>query len=183
MNRIIYIFVFVISFGSIFNSLAPHIYACDCKGSTVEGSFGKHDAVFEGKVMEIQEDSEKGQAILFEVKANWKGADTSQIIIYTNLGSCMVPFTKGESYLVFSSKRGTNGQLYTSECSGTKQLQRAENDVSVLNHIAKGQVPTKQVNVEHAMPNNHRTRSIIMLGLAFFVMGIGVLIIRNKRKK
>ncbi|MEH6891986.1 cobalamin biosynthesis protein CbiN [Bacillus sp. JJ864] len=184
MNRIKYILVFVISFGSIFNSLAPHIYACECKGSTVEESFGKHDAIFEGKVLKIEEDSEKGQAILFEVKTNWKGADTSQIMIYTNLGSCMFRFTKGESYLVFSSKRGTTGQLYTSDCSGTKQLQRAENDVSVLSHIVKGQVPTKQVDVEHAMPNDHGTnRVIIILSLALFVMGIWVLIIINKRKK
>lgn len=184
LNRIIYILVFVISFGGILNYLAPRIYACECKGSTVEESFRKHDAVFEGKVLKIQEDSEKGQAILFEVKTNWKGANTSQIIIYTNLGSCMVPFTKGESYLVFSSKRGTTGQLYTSDCSGTKQLQRAENDVSVLSHIAKGQVPTKQVDVEHAMPNDRRTnRIIIILGLALLVMGTWVLIIRNIRKK
>lgn len=177
-------FVFVISFSSILICLSSRVYACDCVRSTVEESFRKHDTVFEGKVLEIQEDGEKGKAILFEVKTNWKGADTSQIIIYTDLGSCMFPFTEGESYLVFSSKRGTVGQLYTSDCSGTKQLQRAEEDVSVLSHIAKGQVPTKQVNVEHAMPKDHTISSMtIMLGLSLFVMVIGVLIIRRMRKK
>ncbi|MEH7462420.1 hypothetical protein V7166_10160 [Bacillus thuringiensis] len=50
--------------------------------------------------------------------------------------------------------------------------------------MAKGQVPTKQVDVEHAMPNDRRTnRIIIILGLALLVMGTWVLIIRNIRKK
>ncbi|WP_407639477.1 cobalamin biosynthesis protein CbiN [Bacillus gaemokensis] len=118
------------------------------------------------------------------MKKNWKGADSSQIIIYTTGGSCMFPFAKGGEYLVFSSQRGTEDQLYTSSCSGTKPLARAETDISVLSHITKGNVPTKQVNLEGDMPNHSKiSNTAIVAVVALFAIIIGVFVIRRMRKK
>lgn len=177
---------FAIFFSSIFIISTE---ACDCVKTTAEESFKKGDAVFEGEVLEIQEWKEKnevGQAILFEVKKNWKGADSSQVIVYTSGGTCAFPFSKGENYLVFSSQRWEEKQLYTSSCSRTKQVDQAEGDISILNQFAKGVTPTKQVDLKVNRHNRSNINSVVMvssIGASLLIIVLSMFLIRRMRKK
>ena len=63
--------------------------------------------MFEGKVIGVGRKEGVGIEVLFEVKEIWKGATSSQIIIYTNGGDCVFHFVEGGEYLVYSSQRGS----------------------------------------------------------------------------
>ena len=78
--------------------------------------------MFEGKVIEVGRKEGVGIEVLFEVKKIWKGINSSQISVYTNGGDCVFHFVEGGEYLIYSSQRGSEKQLYTNSCSGTKRL-------------------------------------------------------------
>ncbi|GAB6434073.1 hypothetical protein bcgnr5380_18400 [Bacillus cereus] len=128
-------------------------YACDCINVSVEDAFQKNDVVFEGKVIEVGRKEGVGIEVLFEVKEIWKGATSSQIIIYTNGGDCVFHFVEGGEYLVYSSQRGSEKQLHTNSCSRTKRLDEAGADKVALSQIAKESVPTKKFDLKDDMLN------------------------------
>ena len=108
----------------------------------------KNDVVFEGKVIGVGRKEGVGIEVLFEVKEIWKGATSSQIIIYTNGGDCVFHFVEGGEYLVYSSQRGSEKRLHTNSCSRTKRLDEAGADKVALSQIAKESVPTKKVDLK-----------------------------------
>ncbi|PFJ09661.1 cobalamin biosynthesis protein CbiN [Bacillus cereus] len=180
MKRITYLFcfIFILLHGS------EKSYACDCINISSEEAFRKNDVVFEGKVLEVQNDSSAGAAVLFEIKKIWKGTSSSQIIIYTGGGSCAFPFTEGGEYIVFSSRSEGEKQLHTSSCSGTKRLDEAGDEKVSLNHIAKATIPTKKENLIEDMPNHfHVIHIAIFLIGTVFVIGVFILFMRKVRKK
>ena len=111
----------------------------------------KNDVVFEGKVIEVVRKAGVGTEVLFEVKKIWKGTTSSQIIVYTKGGDCMFRFVEGGEYLVFSTQRGSEKQLHTNSCSGTKRLDEVGADKAALSQIAKESVPTKKVDLKGEM--------------------------------
>lgn len=153
-------------------------YACDCIKVSTEAAFQKNDVVFEGKVIEV------GTEVLFEVKKIWKGTTSSQIIVYTKGGDCMFRFVEGGGYLVFSTQRGSEKQLHTNSCSGTKRLDEAGADKAALSQIAKESVPTKKVDLKGEMVSglNWRQVAIISIGLLLMIVFV-IFIVRKTRKK
>ncbi len=146
--------------------------------------FKKNDVVFEGKVIEVGRKAGVGTEVLFEVKKIWKGTTSSQIIVYTKGGDCMFRFVEGGEYLVFSTQRGSEKQLHTNSCSGTKRLDEAGADKAALSQIAKESVPTKKVDLKGEMVSglNWRQVAIISIGLLLIIAFV-IFIVRKTRKK
>ncbi|PGM53811.1 cobalamin biosynthesis protein CbiN [Bacillus cereus] len=184
MKRILHMLPVVVICSFILIIFPEKSYACDCIKKSPEDAFQKNDVVFEGKVVEVQRKEGVGAEVLFEVKKIWKGTSSSQIIIYTNGGDCVFHFLEGEEYLVFSSQRGEEKQLYTHSCSGTKRLDEAEMEKNALSHIAKESVPSKKVNLKGDMANGLSwwKVAIIFIGVLLIIAFV-IFIVRKVRKK
>ncbi len=156
-------------------------YACDCINVSAEDAFQKHDVVFEGKVIEVGRKGRVGIEVLFEVKGIWKGTTSSQIIVYTNGGDCVFHFVEGGEYLVYSSQRGSEKQLHTRSCSGTKRLDEAGADKVALSQIAKESVPTKEVDLKGEMESGFSRWQVAIISIGLLL--IIVFVVRRTRKK
>ncbi|EJR55867.1 hypothetical protein IIM_00959 [Bacillus cereus VD107] len=184
MKRILHMLPVVIICSFILIIFPDKSYACDCIKKSPEDAFQKNDVVFEGKVIEIGRKEEVGTEVLFEVKKIWKGRSSSQIIIYTNGGDCVFHFLEGGEYLVFSSQRGEEKQLYTHSCSGTKRLDEAEMEKNVLSHIAKESVPSKKVNLKGDMANGLSWWKVAIISIGvLLIIAFVIFIVRRARKK
>ncbi|NCA63687.1 cobalamin biosynthesis protein CbiN [Bacillus cereus] len=184
MKRILHMFPVVIICSFILIIFPEKSYACDCIKVSTEDAFQKNDVVFEGKVIEVVRKAGGGTEVLFEVKKIWKGTTSSQIIVYTKGGDCMFRFVEGGEYLVFSTQRGSEKQLHTNSCSGTKRLDEAGADKAALSQIAKESVPTKKVDLKGEMVSglNWRQVAIISIGLLLMIV-FAIFIVRKTRKK
>ncbi|HHP5619004.1 TPA: cobalamin biosynthesis protein CbiN [Bacillus cereus] len=184
MKRILHMFPVVIICSFILIIFPEKSYACDCIKVSTEAAFQKNDVVFEGKVIEVGRKEEVGTEVLFEVKKIWKGTTSSQIIVYTKGGDCMFRFVEGGGYLVFSTQRGSEKQLHTNSCIGTKRLDEAGADKAALSQIAKESVPTKKVDLKGEMVSglNWRQVAIISIGLLLMIVFV-IFIVRKTRKK
>ncbi|MFJ8354521.1 cobalamin biosynthesis protein CbiN [Bacillus paramycoides] len=180
MKRILHMLPVVVICSFILIIFPEKSYACDCINVSAEEAFQKNDVVFEGKVIEVGRKEGVGTEVLFEVKKIWKGTSSSQIIIYTNGGDCVFHFLEGGEYLVFSSQRGEEKQLYTHSCSGTKRLDEAEMEKNALSHIAKESVPSKKVNLKGDMANGLSWWKVAILLL---IIAFVIFIVRRTRKK
>ena len=99
------------------------VFACSCVISTPAEDFRTADAVFYGKVIDI--DDQFG--VRFQVGKSWKLVEAQEAIVYTGdpaKEGCAYGFRKSESYIVYASMQ--SGKLYTSQCSGTALLLYAE---------------------------------------------------------
>ncbi|MCW4653993.1 cobalamin biosynthesis protein CbiN [Bacillus sp. R-CC1] len=184
MKRILHMFPVVIICSFILIIFPEKSYACDCIKVSTEDAFQKNDVVFEGKVIEVGRKAGVGTELLFEVKKIWKGTTSSQIIVYTKGGDCMFRFVEGGEYLVFSTQRGSEKQLHTNSCSGTKRLDEAGADKAALSQIAKESVPTKKVDLKGEMVSglNWRQVAIISIGLLLMIVFF-IFVVRKTRKK
>ncbi|PGW28378.1 cobalamin biosynthesis protein CbiN [Bacillus cereus] len=159
-------------------------HACDCINVTAEKALQKNDVVFEGKVIEVGRKDGVGIEVLFEVKGIWKGTTSSQIIVYTNGGDCVFHFVEGGEYLVYSSQRGSEKQLYTHSCSGTKRLDEAGADKVALSQIAKESVPTKEVDLKGEMVSGFSRWQVAIISIGLLlIVAIVIFIVRRTRKK
>ncbi|MFJ8413596.1 cobalamin biosynthesis protein CbiN [Bacillus paramycoides] len=184
MKRILHMLPVVIICSFILIIFPEKSYACDCINISAEEAFQKNDVVFEGKVIEVGRKDGVGTEVLFEVKKIWKGTSSSQIIIYTNDGDCVFHFLEGGEYLVFSSQRGEEKQLYTHSCSGTKRLDEAEMEKNALSHIAKGSVPSKKVNLKGDMANGLSWWKVAIISIGvLLIIALVIFIVRKVRKK
>jgi len=114
------------------------VFACSClvdnEPSNVEQiqtSYGKADAVFYGKVIEVKRQTVKDESpgasyqnlrVKFKVEKSWKGQTTREIIVRTASSSaaCGFLFKAGQRYLVYASRSGDG--LQTTNCSRTSAL-------------------------------------------------------------
>lgn len=183
MKRIVYLLSLVLICSFTFFILPEKSYACDCMKKSPEDAFQKNDVVFEGKVIEIGRKEGVGTEVLFEVKNIWKGTSSSQIIVYTNGGDCAFHFIDGGEYLVFSSQRGSEKQLYTHSCSRTKRLDEAGADKVALSQFAKESVPTKKVNLKGDMVNGFRWGQLVIISIGVLLIIVVIFIVRRIRKK
>ncbi|MGN4423487.1 cobalamin biosynthesis protein CbiN [Bacillus cereus group sp. MYBK30-1] len=184
MKRMLHMLPVVIICSFILIIFPDKSYACDCIKKSPEDAFQKNDVVFEGKVVEVQRKEGVGTEVLFEVKKIWKGTSSSQIIIYTNGGDCVFHFLEGGEYLVFSSQRGEEKQLYTHSCSGTKRLDEAEMEKNVLSHIVKESVPSKKVNLKGDMANGLSWWKVAIISIGvLLIIAFVIFIVRRARKK
>jgi hypothetical protein len=146
-------------------------FACSCALITPAEAYASADTVFSGKVENVQylDDPEGGRLepriiVTFSVNDLWKGGEQSQIIMHTvyNKFSCNGYFFKsGKEYLVYATynKRAENflGKLFAPKeprlgvklCSGTKPIEEAGSDLTVL-RSSKGLTPGKSLKNERA---------------------------------
>jgi hypothetical protein len=83
--------------------------------------------------------------VTFKVDRYWKGADSSEIVVFTGIGiggDCGIRFRKGEDYIVFAEP--LKGRLQTSICSLTLEARYAPNVVKGL-YLGEGKVPSKSI--------------------------------------
>lgn len=181
MKRILRMLPFVIICSFIFIIFPEKSYACDCINVSAEEGFQKNDVVFEGQVIEVGRKEGGGIEVLFEVKKIWKGTNSSQIIVYTNGGDCVFHFVEGGEYLIYSSQRGSEKQLHTNSCSGTKRLDEAGADKVALRQIAKESVPTKKVDLKGEMVSGFSWWQVAIISI--YLLLIIVFVVRRTRKK
>ncbi|PEM52477.1 cobalamin biosynthesis protein CbiN [Bacillus wiedmannii] len=184
MKRILYILPVVIICSFILIIFPGKSYACDCINVLAEDAFQKNDVVFEGKVIGVGRKEGVEIEVLFEVKKIWKGTTSSQLIVYTNGGDCVFHFVEGGEYLVYSSQRGSEKQLHTHSCSGTKRLDEAGAEKVALSQIAKESIPTKKVDLKGKMVSGFSWWQVVTLSIGLLlIVAFVIFSVRRMHKK
>jgi hypothetical protein len=119
--------------------------ACSCMGVSIQRYISSSDAVFSGEVVDLQKGTSASRmfgpsdTVTLRVSEVWKGTDQGTIEVSTpSQGSaCGYPFEEGQEYLVYADGKGE--PFDTSICSGTTQLSKADEDLTVLGN---GEKPT-----------------------------------------
>lgn len=111
---------------------------------------GRSDTIFIGRVVAakvntprpVQDGDEverwfgPDQTVTLQVEENFLGAKFKTIDIVTGASDCDFWFKSGERYLVYAS-HGADGKVHTSKCSGTKTLDKAEEDLAFLRNLPR----------------------------------------------
>ena len=123
---------------SVASSTPAH--ACKCMFPPVEAAREDATAVFEGRVLSIEDVPTTGEpsmgekVITLAVVRSWKGLERDErISVYTNAQSaaCGYTFAKDTSYLVYA-RSAEDQKLHVSSCSRTKPLADAAEDLTFL---------------------------------------------------
>jgi hypothetical protein len=104
---------------------------------SIKGVFKNSTAVFSGEVVEIRSGVNFLQAE-FRVERSWKGVEAEQVSVFTENTAESPHYRVGEKYLVFAGTR--DGKLFTGNCSRTKRLEYADED---LKQLGEGKSHTK----------------------------------------
>lgn len=105
--------------------------ACSCMRSTPAEAREGADAIFEGRVSQI-EASEDHVRVTFAVTQQWKGVDAETLTLRTatNSAACGYAFAEGETYLVYAHAH--EGGLETTLCDRTALIADAGEDLAEL---------------------------------------------------
>ncbi|WP_167568741.1 hypothetical protein [Brevibacillus migulae] len=143
MRKLVSLLLLFLLIGAWSLSMPSRTYACSCvQLPDVQEALAKAEAVFAGKVIQINEPKPNGQGILsssdpvtvtFEVTQTWKGDTQKQVRVQTALdsASCGYEFTLNEAYVVYTYKN-EQGVLETNICTRTNTLTAASEDLGVL---------------------------------------------------
>jgi hypothetical protein len=104
---------------------------------SIKGVLENSNAVFSGEVVEIRSGVNFLQA-RFRVERSWKGVEAEQVYVFTENTAESPHYRVGEKYLVFAGSR--DGKLFTGNCSRTKRLEYADED---LKQLGEGKSHTK----------------------------------------
>lgn len=109
--------------------------ACDCVSPLVDKAFEKAAAVFVGTVQQVKREEQSAVNIVtLTVEHAWKGIAAGQRTVTVQTASsgkaCGYEFQEKVGYLVYAFSEGKN--LRTGECSRTKLLANAEEDLVFL---------------------------------------------------
>jgi len=108
--------------------------ACSCMGVPIQRYISSSDAVFSGKVVEIDRPStiEDPETVTFRVIESWKGPGGDKLEVKTPVSgaSCGYHFEEGQDYLVYAYGKGE--PFETDICSGTTHLSKADEDLALL---------------------------------------------------
>lgn len=170
MHKAIKVALVVIFLAGLLSFNTNSVSACTCIQSTFQEMFDHSDAVFEGRVVNIDTledyDSSMQVEVTFQVLKVWKGESATTVTLYTHAQStaCGYPFgdKPGDTYLVYAYKY--EGQLSTNRCSRTGLWSDALGDLFMLN-----------------MENN-RSGVFIVIASIFVVVG-GVIALFLKKEK
>jgi hypothetical protein len=102
---------------------------CLIEPKSIKGALKNSTAVFSGEVLEIRSGVNFLQA-RFRVERSWKGVEAEQVSVLTENTAESPHYRVGEKYLVFAGIR--DGKLFTGNCSRTKRLEYAEEDLKQL---------------------------------------------------
>jgi hypothetical protein len=118
--------------------------ACSCASQTVEEAINSSDAIFEGRVVEVQKDADsdsvstRSNTVRLRVVRSWKGVGEEKLTVRTatNDAGCGYPFRANQSYLVYANS--SRAGLRVGLCGRTKPIEQAKEDLDVL---GMGEVP------------------------------------------
>ena len=96
---------------------------------SVAGALETSAAVFVGEVIETN-DAANFREARFRVEQSWKGVETREVIVVAPRTAESAHYRAGERYLVFASLQ--NGKLFTANCSRTKRIEYAAEDLKQL---------------------------------------------------
>ena len=119
-------------------------YACSClPPGTPQEELAKMDAVFKGKVLEVDEKFNSTTKVKLSVSETWKGVSSKEVVIYTAMDSaaCGVYFEKDKEYLVYAHLE--DGEYTTYLCSRTAEIPQAQSDLKELGEGTAPQDDTK----------------------------------------
>jgi hypothetical protein len=125
----------------------PSAHACKCMLPELDAAREDASALFEGRVLAIDDISGASAATNGEKKVTlaivrtWKGLDSEEKVeVYTNgsTASCGYPFARDVSYLVYT--RTHEGRVTVSNCSRTRPITDAGEDLAKL---GAGATPVK----------------------------------------
>ena len=102
---------------------------CMIQPKSVEDAFKKSDAVFVGEVIEV-EDAGSLREARFRVEQSWKGVETKEVIVFATRTAESPRYQGKGQYLVFATLQ--NGKLITGNCSRTKKIEQAQEDLQQL---------------------------------------------------
>ena len=102
---------------------------CAPQLKSVAGTLKQSDAVFVGEVIEANDATSFREARL-RVEQSWKGAETSEVRVVAPRTIEAPRYQVGERYLVFASLQ--DGKLFTANCSRTKRIDHAAEDLKQL---------------------------------------------------
>ena len=109
--------------------------ACDCaQPKPVCEVFWATEAVFTGKVTQINDATVRGYQVTFAVTQSLRGTLATTEVVDSG-GPCPILFKRGEQYLVYAHREG--GRLRTGACSHTKELRDATDDLAYLHALPK----------------------------------------------
>ncbi len=124
------------------------VLGCVCVSTTIPQKIEQAQSVFSGKVV-----GRTATKIRFKVQKWWKGTPYYESFIYADskvITSCDVSFKNSETYLVYTFSSGSENKPETNQCTGTKELAAADEDLKIL---GKGKPPTRK------MPRIRKRRS------------------------
>ncbi len=110
-------------------------YSCSCAPPfPPEQALMEASVVFAGEVTGI-ETSEGRLNVTFAIDEIWKGDLENTVVVQTpiSMAACGYMFDVGQSYLVYGQERG--GSLRTNQCSRTRLLSQANDDLLELHKI------------------------------------------------
>ena len=102
---------------------------CLIEPKSVKGTLKNSTAVFSGEVLEVRSGVNFLRARI-RVERSWKGVEAEQVSVLTENTAESTHYRVGEKYLVFAGIRA--GKLFTGDCSRTKRLEYAEEDLRQL---------------------------------------------------
>ena len=126
--------------------------ACKCAPHSVPEALSEAEAVFEGRVISIEDEANPAQPgvlrkrVTLNIVRVWKDLeDVETVTVTTNAESaaCGYPFERNQSYLVYASR--TDDALSVHSCSRTRPMADASEDLAQLGggvtpvHVAPAQ--------------------------------------------
>ena len=147
--------------------------ACSCFGPSIEQALSSSEAVFSGQVTAIEKEAGTATATL-RVTEVWKGPERGTLEVSTSSqeSACGFPFEAGREYLLYAyGKRG----LKTDICTGTKPLEKAGADLTVLGDGEKPKSSDALTDTSGIVP----ARAVV--GLAALALATSLLVVRLVR--
>lgn len=128
---------------------ADQYIPCQCTVNTdslnAEDIYQVYEAIFVGTVVEIYQDENGKDAIVFEISQHWKGKHGygRKIILHAGFRSCDFIFYEGDSYLIFANTG--NDKFYRADkCSPSGELKSRISLIQSLQKLDCKQDPVKQ---------------------------------------
>ena len=155
---------FIVALFIMFSAHSANAFdVCSCPDAkpTVEESLKRSISVFTGTVKEIKRNYNPDYIkYVFEVTDSWKGVNNKEISIKSDAVdavslirqgvTCGYDFKKNQSYLVYSNRRkNMKGPAYASQCSRTKPIIEARQDLEELGNPVKSYERKKKKKPVH----------------------------------
>lgn len=155
--------------------------ACSCNLNPPCAAFWRADAVFIGRVTAAETIQAEGQSpeivTAFTVLRTFRGEPLPTMVLRAVLTSCVYGFRIGETYLVYAF-RGADGRFATGQCSGTKPLAEADEDIAMIQTLpARSPLGWIYGTVHRAVrdPETHRLRDGLAAGVPVTLSARGTL--------